>query len=638
MEVNSGPRSNEPMPAGDLLAAILDTSQDALFTVDREGLITFWSRGAEGVFGFRSEEVIGRSTAILRPSEHKEAHLLESIEQGERIESFTTVGRHKDGSLRQISLRISPLKVDGKVIGALHIARDITEQVRTSDLLLRSEQRHRVTLSSIGDAVIATDVRGRVDFMNPVAEELTGWTEQEAQALPLDQVLKLVHERTREPVENPVAKILRDGVVAGLATPTVLIARNGKEWPVSDSAAPIRDPCGDLAGVVLVFREITHERAAQLASERLAAIVESSDDGIVGKDLRGIVTSWNSGAERIFGYTSEEMIGQSITRILPAHRLDEEQDILARLQRGERVDHFETVRVTKEGRLLDVALTISPIRNETGEIIGASKIARDISIRKAAEKALADAQSRLESHAEELEARVRQRTSELQGMVAELESFSYTISHDLRAPLRGMHQFSQLLLMEYADRLDETAQGYLERIIRSAQRMDRLIQDVLAYGAVSRSHIKPGRVDLNELVAETIDQYPSLQRPAAEVQIKGPLLAVMAHEALLSQCLSNLLGNAVKFVPAGRKPEVRVWTEAHGQCVRINVADNGIGIAPQHHGRIFQIFERLEGAYEGTGIGLAIVRKAVERMGGTIGLESEPCKGSKFWIELPAAG
>lgn len=508
----------------------------------------------------------------------------------------------------------------------------------SEDALFAAEQRHRVTLSSIGDAVIATDVAGRVNFMNPVAESLTGWTEIAAQGRPLEEIFRIVHERTREPLPNPVASVLQRGEVVVLTDHTVLISRNGQEWPVSDSAAPIRDVRGALIGVVLVFREVSRERAAQLASERLAAIVEGSDDAIVGKDLRGIVTSWNSGARRIFGYTSDEMIGQSITKLLPPERIDEEQSILARLQRGQRVDHFETTRIAKDGRRLEVSLTISPIRDETGEIIGASKIARDITVRKAAERALAEAQATLRGHAAELEARVRERTAELQALVAELESFSYSISHDLRAPLRGMHQFSQLLLMEHADRLDESGQAYLHRIIASAQRMDRLIQDVLAYGAVSRSHVKPSLVELDTLVEEIIQLHPALQPPAAQIAVLSPLLPVTAHEALLSQCVSNLLANAVKFVPADRQPEARVWTESLGPRVRLYVADNGIGIAPQHHGRIFEIFERIESGYEGTGIGLAIVRKAVERMGGTVGLESSLGQGSKFWIELDGVG
>lgn len=252
-------------------------------------------------------------------------------------------------------------------------------------------QLWRTTLASIGDAVIATDVDGRVAFLNPVAEKLTGWPLAEARGTPLTEVFHIVNEATRKPVENPALRALRSGTIVGLANHTVLIARDGAERPIDDSAAPIRDASGAVSGAVLVFRDISERKRSEIAQARLAAIVESSHDAIVGKDLDGTILTWNGGAERVFGYTAEEAVGKSITIVVPPDRINEEREILGRIRRGERIEHFETRRLRKDGRLVDVALTISPIRDAHGRIVGASKIARDVTAAKRAERVQASA-------------------------------------------------------------------------------------------------------------------------------------------------------------------------------------------------------------------------------------------------------
>jgi PAS domain S-box-containing protein len=261
----------------------------------------------------------------------------------------------------------------------------LAERRRAAETLRAERERFRVALSSIGDAVVATDTEGRLTFLNPVAEELARWDAGEARGRPLDEVFRIVNEQTREPAENPALRALREGVVVGLANHTVLVARDGSERPIDDSAAPMRDESGTPLGAVLVFRDVTERRRAQEAQARLAAIVESSEDAIISKSLDGTILSWNSGAERLFGWSAAEAVGRSITLIIPPERLDEERDILARLRRGERIDHFETERVARGGRRIDISLTISPVRNAAGRVVGASKVARDITGKKRAE-------------------------------------------------------------------------------------------------------------------------------------------------------------------------------------------------------------------------------------------------------------
>ena len=381
-------------------------------------------------------------------------------------------------------------------------------------------------------------------------------------------------------------------------------------------------------------------------SALLAAIVSSSDDAIASKTLEGIVTSWNQGAERLFGWPAEEIIGKSITVLIPEERLSEEKEILARVVRGERIDHFETIRQRKDGRRIDVSLTVSPVRDPSGRIIGASKIARDITERKRIQMELNRlfliAQSEIEERkrAEErvhelnqtLERRVRERTGEL-------EAFSYTIAHDLRAPLRAIHRFSDILREDYGDRLDGDGREYLQRLAQGAARMDRLIEDLLEYSRIARVEIHLHPVQIGALLRDVqIHLATDFEEKKARMVVAEPFPVVKGDRMLLMQALGNLISNALKFVRPGTVPEIHVGAEPRNGAVRITVRDNGLGISPEHHERVFQMFERLHSneAYPGTGVGLAIVKKAVQRMNGRLGVESEVGRGSCFWFELPA--
>jgi len=249
-------------------------------------------------------------------------------------------------------------------------------------------------------------------------------------------------------------------------------------------------------------------------------------------------------------------------------------------------------------------------------------------------------ENELEKERTSLEERVADRTAQLQTTISDLEAFSYSLSHDMRAPLRAMEGYTQLLRNILAEKLGPRELDFFGRIMASAERLDALIQDVLQYSRVARAPLELKAIDLEKLVAHVISDYPTLHPPAAKIDIQKPLIRVLAHEAFLTQCVSNLLSNAVKFVAPGVKPHVTIYTKLFGQDVRLFVQDNGIGIPYENQKQIFGIFQRLHAntTYPGTGIGLAIVQKAVERMGGRVGLESAFGKGSKFWLQLKRAG
>jgi two-component system CheB/CheR fusion protein len=288
-----------------------------------------------------------------------------------------------------------------------------------------------------------------------------------------------------------------------------------------------------------------------------------------------------------------------------------------------------------------------PVISRSGEVIGALFLGHSrvgvfrereerLVTNLAAQAAVAMDNARL---VDQLERKVDERTARLQETISELQAFSYTVSHDLRAPLRAMQSYAQVLLEDCSAELSEPARNYLTRIEHAGSRLDRLIQDVLTYSRISRSEVKLVPLDLDRLLHDVLQQYPMLQPPAAEIVVQGPLPRVLAEESSATQCFSNLLGNAVKFVPRDRQPRIVIRAEMVDARVRVWIEDNGIGIARGDHERIFSMFERVDsaGRYEGTGIGLAIVRKAIERMGGQVGLESEPGHGSRFWLEFQPA-
>ena len=619
------------------LAAIVEFSGDPIATKTLDGVIQTWNAAAERLFGYRPDEIIGKPVTTLIPPDRlaEEEQILSRLRRGLPAERIETLRKAKDGRLIPVSVSVSPIKDrEGRVTGASKIIHDITDIVAGREALVREKELLATTLASIGDGVIVTDNEGRVTFLNTEAERLTGWKEAEGASQPLSEVFRIINEFTRQPAENPVEKALRLGAIVGLANHTLLLAKDGREIPVDDSAAPIRDPSGSIFGVVLVFRDATEERKAQQTHARLAAIVEFSGDAIVTKNLDGVIQTWNAAAERLFGYRPEEIIGKPVTTLIPPDRLDEEEQILSRLRNGLPAERIETFRVTRDGRQIPVSVSVSPIKDREGRVTGASKVIHDISERKRIE-------SRLLHHQEELERSVAERTTELRQAVHALEELLYTIAHDLRAPNRAMQGYSHLLEAEYGPKLDETATDYLRRISAAALRNDALIRDLLEFGRLAHRDVPVTTIDprrVAEAVVEEVQEEAQKRHATIRIGSDGwPM--ILANATLLRQIFGNLLGNALKYVRSDREPCIELNGRRENGCAMLSVKDNGPGIPPESQTRIFEPFTRVIDAAEteGTGMGLAIVRKAAERMNGKAGVKSDPGEGSCFWVQLPLA-
>ncbi len=394
-------------------------------------------------------------------------------------------------------------------------------------------------------------------------------------------------------------------------------------------------------------------RGASLRTEDLYRLLIESvvDYALFVLDPGGRIVSWNPGAERIKGYSAGEIIGEHFrTFYTPEARAarhpEHELEIASREGRYEE----EGWRVRKDGSRFWATVVITALRTPDGRLVGFAKVTRDLTARKLAEEdriqryeAERRLREELDRQAAKLEELVAERTRALEEANTELEAFAYSVSHDLRAPVRALQGFSDILLDEYAEHLDETGRDYLRRIVGAADQMDGLIRDLLEYSRLSREEVPLGATLLRRVVERTLREMSAeIDERRAEIAVGEALPVVRGHEPTLVQVLKNLVGNAMKFVAPGVRPRVCIRAEERNGRVRVRVEDNGIGIAPEHRERIFRVFERLHGVeqYPGTGIGLALVRKGMERLGGTTGVESVPGLGSRFWFELPveAAG
>jgi PAS domain S-box-containing protein len=722
-----------------LQSAIFNSANFSCIATDEKGVIQIFNVGAERMLGYAAgdvvnkitpadisdpQEVIARATALSHElgttiAPGFEALVFKASRRIEDIYELTYIRR--DGSRFSAVVSVTALRGDdGGIIGYLLIGTDNTARRRAEE-----DRKRFFTLSQDVFCILGFD--GYFKDLNPAWQKTLGYTKAQLLATPF---IEFIH-----PDDQAATLAEAEKVSVGkslVAFENRYHCKDGSYRWFQWSATPVIED----RVMYGVARDVTERKQEEAAIIRLAAIVESSDDAIVGKDLHGIITSWNKGAEKTFGYSAAEMVGSSIMRLIPADRQEEEGRILEKIGRGENMQHFETIRQAKDGRLIDVSVTVSPIKDSTGKVVGASKVARDITERKAAQKkatwlasfpecnpnpiveldlvtgvvhyanpaiirlipdvktlgvrhpllaGLRDAEETLlggkvdtvrrEVAAGEfffsqtityipeakrvriyssditerkgaeakirqlnvgLEQRVAERTSELEVANKELEAFSYSISHDLRAPLRAMNGFAEIVLEEFGPQLPEEGKRQLERIREGGQQMGNLIDDLLAFSRLSRQSVNRLTVDTNDLVQCVSDELKS-QQNGRQIEWKiGTMPACQGDPALLKQVWVNLLSNAIKYT-RDRKPAI---VEAGCACESGEniyfVRDNGVGFDMRYVKKLFGVFQRLHRAdeFEGTGVGLAIVQRIIHRHGGRIWAEAKVNQGAVFYFTI----
>ncbi len=508
------------------------------------------------------------------------------------------------------------------VMAAVTIHRGLRRRQMLIASLESSEQQTReardwlqTTLGSIGDGVIATDRKGKITFLNGVAQELTGWSQESAVGADLAAVFVITNEKTGETVENPAFRALREGRVVGMANHTTLTAKDGKAIPIEDSAAPIRDEHGEVTGAVLVFRDATERQQAELAMEQSVKQFRVMAD-------HAPVLVWIAGPDRRptwFNQPWLEFAGRSLEEELKHSPADsehpEDHDRCVRMYSeafaGRKAFTIEYRLRRRDGEyrwMLSKGAPLYGLRNEFSGFIGSCT---DITDQKAVEQELVRAND-------------------------DLSQFAYAASHDLQEPLRMIASYSQLLVSDYPEGLNEEADMCVGFITDGTRRMSELLADLLAYTGVGGQEAQAEEwVDLNTTFANAVANLQTAIEESGAVVASDALPTVKGHPAHFAQLWQNLISNAIKY-RAQEPPMVRLSAKLQGAEWQVTVEDNGIGIEPRYQEKIFGVFKRLHGKeISGTGIGLAICQRVVERYGGRIWVESKLGQGSKFHFTLP---
>ncbi|GLY29351.1 PAS domain S-box protein [Kineosporia sp. NBRC 101731] len=474
----------------------------------------------------------------------------------------------------------------------------------------RAEEFRRF-VESAPDATVIADQDGQIVLINAQTERLFGYPRNELLG---EKVEKLVPEQFRAAHPGHRAEYFLDPTARSMASGLDLygLRKDGTQFPVEISLSPLETDGG--LWVSSSIRDLTERRQAEEARFRLAAIVDSSDDAMLSSTLDGTITSWNPAAQEIFGYTADQVLGSSMSILIPADHASEAEEMLARIRRGERVEHHDAVRRCADGHEIDVSISLSAIHDQHGTLIGAAKVVRDITARKQTEVALAEAKDAAETSSKAFEA------------------FSYSVAHDLRAPLRAIDGFSQALTDEYTPILDEIGLDYLQRVRTSAQQMAALIDGLLSLAKVTHSEISTTTVDLSALATTVLARLQE-ESPLRRVDVLvEPGLTTLGDRTLLANALENLLTNAWKFTRDAPQARIEFGRDGAGYFVR----DNGAGFDMAFSAKLFGVFQRLHSPqeFQGTGIGLATVQRIIQRHGGHIQANSSVGHGATFHFTL----
>lgn len=610
----------------------------AIYMLDGSGHVTFWNAGAEWIYGWRTDEVKGHHLSMFY-TDKDAAHgkpqmdLKTAAAEGRFVEEGTRVG--KGGKQFAANVVTTALRdARGRLRGYTQVTSDITSHKQAEAELRRSEALKTAILDTALDAILSIDHNGLIQEWNAAAQRIFGYRREQVLGKLVDDLI--IPKSLLEIYSDGVANYLIHGVGSLLGRPIELTLRRSNNSEFRAELAISRVPTEDPPRCTALVRDITERKNAEAAlresEERYRMLVEDVRDyAIYMLDPEGRVTTWNTGAERIQGYRAKEIIGKSFATFFSPE--DVERKVPAQLlKRAEREGQavYEGQRVRKNGQHFWIQGIVTALHDEQGRLRGFSKVSQDVTRQKEAEE-------RIRQLNEQLEQRVADRTSQLEAANKELEAFSYSVSHDLRAPLLHISGYVDILQTEAAKKLDEKDRKYLDTIAGGARQMSRLIDALLEFSRMGRAEMRREKTNMARLVDEVRRE---LRKETEGRQIEwhiGELPDARGDPVMLRQVIANLISNALKYTRSRTPAKIEIGAQIEDGETVYFVRDNGVGFDMKYAGKLFGVFQRLHSAreFEGTGIGLANVQRIILRHGGRVRAESAVDQGATIYFSLP---
>ncbi|MFH0822584.1 MAG: PAS domain S-box protein, partial [Pseudomonadota bacterium] len=544
--------------------------------------------------------------------------LLPVLHQGEAIACFRLSSRvAKDISVRsrqaletiaaQVGSAITRIKAQERLNAGRERFRALYKAAG------QREELYRSLLNSSPDAIALYDIKGNVKYLNPSYNRIFGWRPDEIEA----RTVSDIPDSEKDSFQALMNGINSDGTpVSG--HDTIRLTKDGRLVHVSLSASRYNDHEGKPAGIMVILRDITDGKLAEAALRQMSKVFMESIDPIFIRDLDGTIVDLNEAAERIFGWTRDELIGKSIKTIVPPERHDRVDELQERCKRGESVRNVEALRWTRSGEIVPVLVSLSLLTDDTGKPVGIATITQNLTELKRTEKML------------------RERSADLERSNRDLEQFAYIAAHDLREPLIAVSAYLKLLNRCYKGKLDTDGEKYIEQALGAAQRMDTLIRSLLSYARLGSESSGFTTIDCEAVVHEALSNLDQVLSAGNASVTRDPMPTIVGDHSLMVQLFQNLVSNAVKFAGTG-PPKIHMGVAHFSGEYHFYVKDNGAGIAEEHFDQIFRLFQRVSVTSDrpGTGIGLAGCKRIVERHGGRIWVESTPGQGSTFFFTIP---
>ena len=605
------------------MSHLIDLAHDAIFIRDRDGTIRSWNRGAEQMYGWTKVEALGRISHDLLGTRFPVslADLEDRLARDGSWEGELIHSRRDGSQIVVASRQVLDREVRGEPTVTLEINSDITERKRAEEALRRASAYNRRLLEASLDPLVTIGPDGKITDVNEATEAVTGYPRAE-----------LIGKDFAEYFTNPQAaregyeRVFREGFVRDYSLE--IRHRDGRVTPVVYNASVYRDEAGQVIGVFAAARDITAQKRTEAELRQMSRLIDQAHDAIFICGRDGTIRSWNRGAEQMYGWTKVEALDRISHDLLGTRFPVSLADLEDRLARDGSWEG-ELIHSRRDGAQVVVASRWIVDRDERGEPTVVLEMNSDITERKRADDEL----RRLKG---ELEERVVMRTAQLEAANKELESFAYSVSHDLRAPLRAIDGFCQILVTEHAPGLDGEPRRYLQRVSENTRKMGRLIDDLLQFSRLGRQAMTRQPVAMADIVRQCLEELRG-EREGREVEvILGELPPCRADAALLKQVWLNLLANALKFTRGRAQARIEAGSFARDGETVYFVRDNGVGFDMAYADKLFGVFQRLhrQEDYEGTGVGLALVHRIIHRHGGRVWAEASPDRGAAFFFTL----